>query len=205
MSLPSNTSTYITLTVKIGAFQGGETELNSSICWFFHPVITSKCSQSYFRGLVCNQRLGTYTHAPAFLWVYTRRAASNYCQDPEGTPYCLSLCGPPGLSPPCPGPRTPFQPTGAISSCPSKSAAGLVCSSPEPCPARPWDPWARPTPQPGLVLHHCPVRLCLSPHPDPHPQADVLAWPQPVPREVPDGRGSGGPGDPRLPCSWLGQ
>lgn len=83
----------------------------------------------------------------------------------------------PGLSPPCPRPRSPCQPPVAASPCPRQ--AGLVSRSLQPCPTRPWAPlsWAPVLAQP---------------------------WPVPVPREVPDGQAWGYPGAPWLPCSWLG-
>ncbi|KAK4830240.1 hypothetical protein QYF61_009307 [Mycteria americana] len=79
--------------------------------------------------------------------------------------------------------RTPCQPTRAISPCPSDTAAGPVCSSPQPSPARPWV-----SPRQAHLWAHIPAS----------PQ------PVPVPMRVPDARGWGCPGAPRLPCSCLG-
>lgn len=89
-----------------------------------------------------------------------------------------SLPSPLGLPPPCPWPRIPFEPSGAISPYPSDAAAVLVFNSLQPCLAQPWvssiqaHPWAnipaRPHPQggdwwsrllaePGYSLWVCPT------------------------------------------------
>lgn len=92
MSLPSNISTYITITMKIGVFQGGETGLNSSLWWFSHHIITFICSQSYFWGLVCNQRECVLTQILTCICVNILRESCNYCQGSEGTPSTSCPC-----------------------------------------------------------------------------------------------------------------
>ena len=78
----------------------------------------------------------------------------------------LSLPYPPGLHPPCPKPRTPFQPPRTISPCPSDATAGLVSSSHSPalashgpCQA---GPTCRPMPQPSLTPSLSPGRCLIS-------------------------------------------
>lgn len=102
-----------------------------------------------------------------------------YCQGPEGTTSLDCPCTAPlGVSPPCPWLRTPCQPPGTISPCPSDAGARSVSSSPQPFPACPWGPLS---------------------------QAHVLAQarPVPIPREVLKAQEQGCPSCPSS-CSALG-
>lgn len=112
------------------------------------------------------------------------------------TPPALPCLAPLGLSPPYPQPRTPFQSPQGCPSLPQQCCSEvLVSSSPQPYPAWTWalPSWAdvtdQPWPVPVLMACLAILGLCLAPvtlaRPNPCPQTDILAWPQPMPIPIP--------------------